>query len=685
MMNTFIKELRQRFYEDRHIFYFINQCPLSEKSLFDYGDVFEMTGKNAREKAMHLKKYADMSDYIIWHGMIYDAKKVLFASMPSILNKSIWLIWGIDLYNWRVDDKSFKNKLKNRINIYWRKHVRAIITLMPLDEKAYKTAFKKSKAKCYNIPYPISYEGFETMDKMRDAKPRQNGKLFIQIAHNAHPFNNHEEILNYLSKFANENIEVYVPLSYGPEDKKEYIDKVIKQTTLTFYGKAKCIHKLMPFDKYMHFMWNMDVAVFYAHRQNALGNITRQLYMGNKVFLSPKSPTYQYLKDEGIEVYNTEDIPNMSFEEFSRKESNQKARQWVIDTYLPDNVFVLWEKMLKELGGHGIGQNYNVVDHHINEEQNAPLFKENIPTIYKYLKWPKDVSESKSVVIIGSTACCVDFYLHLLNINRTLKSERYHLLGFLNTHEEVVDSVLESLDLGYYKNYNYDQCDLIYCLESNNRERSNIFDYLTSKGETISSLTPSSLSAFVKIAGSDILFGETKVGILTKIGLGLIAFDTCFGRECIIDNFIFTGRSVLVQTGVHLGDYVTLQYKVTVGAFSEIGKNTEVMVGTTVGFGTFIGENCKIQQQCDLGNVGQSFEWKPNDYYLTIGDNVTIGSNVVISKNVLIGNGVTIGRDTLIESGVVIEDGAKIGANVVIRKNARILKDMSVDDNSVIE
>ena len=69
MMNTFIKELRQRFYEDRHIFYFINQCPLSEKSLFDYGDVFEMTGKNAREKAMHLKKYADMSDYIIWHGM----------------------------------------------------------------------------------------------------------------------------------------------------------------------------------------------------------------------------------------------------------------------------------------------------------------------------------------------------------------------------------------------------------------------------------------------------------------------------------------------------------------------------------------------------------------------------------------------------------------------------------------
>ena len=675
MMNTFIKELRARFSEDRHIFYFINPCLQSEASLFDYGDVYQIQGANAREKAQHFKKYADMADYIVWHGMIYHAKIVLFACQPALLRKSIWLIWGIDLYNWLVPNDSPKNRLKNRINRYWRKHVHAIITLMPVDEETYKKAFPHSRAKCYNIPYPISYEGFETMDRLRDAMPRQNGKVCIQVAHNAHAFNNHQAILDYLSKFADENIELYLPLSYGPEEKNDYIDTTIRATVAAFPNKAKCIRKLMPFDHYLDFMWNMDVSVFYAHRQNALGNITRQLYMGNKIFLSPASPTYAYLKGQGIEVFNTEDIPNMTFEQFAAKQDNARARQWIVDTYLPDNVFALWEKLLVALGGHGISPDYVPYRHHINQTPPSPLYKDNIPNVYKYLSWPVNVSTAQTVAIAGQSAAAIDLYQTIKAHNAGKKNLVYYTLGFLQVEGETALAAMDKYDLGDYTKFNYEQCDMVLCCTRDNAKRQQLFDYYMGRGIVPALLEPISSPLFVQYGKGDVFGGECTINALTEFGDGVLALDAAFGRECKVGSYVFVGKNARVADNVTLDDRVTVCAAATIGASSRLGKDATVGESSVLGAGSQLGAHCNIGPMCRLGatdDIGRC-----DCIWLQLGDDVKVGYGTTMGRNIVIGKNVNIGKGCTIGNNVSIADGVSVGDNAVVEDGCHISGDVA--------
>ena len=69
-------------------------------------------------------------------------------------------------------------------------------------------------------------------------------------------------------------------------------------------------------ENYFKFMWSVDIAVFCLYRQAALGNIIRLLYMGKKVFLPKDSVMYNFFVENGVEIYDTEAIPNMSYEEF---------------------------------------------------------------------------------------------------------------------------------------------------------------------------------------------------------------------------------------------------------------------------------------------------------------------------------------------------------------------------------
>ena len=669
MMNTFMKELRNRFTEDRHIFYFINKCPQSERELFDYGDVFEMTGKNSHQKAKHLKSFIDLADYVIWHGMIYHTKIVLFSCLPSILRKSIWLIWGIDLYNWEEKNLSSKNKFKNAINRYWRRHVHAIITLMPPDEEAYRAAFPKSKAKCYNIPYPISYEGFQNMEKLRDAKPRQNNKICVQVAHNAHPFNNHAEILQALSKYANENMEVFVPLSYGPQKRNAYIQDVIHLTASLFPNQSKCIHKLMPFDKYLDFMWNMDVSVFYAHRQNALGNITRQLYMGNKVFLSPHSPTYAYLKNLGIEVFNTEDIPKMSFQEFAQKQPNTNARKWIIDTYLPDNVFRLWEKMLVELGGHGISKDYVPQEHHFNCEINNPLYKDNVVNVYHYLKWPTDVSKTKTVAIIGDSDTAIALHSYLHHLNKKKESLIYFPFGFLRTTADKETLIGEKFDLGDYKNYNYDQCDLVYCCEKDNQRRKEIFAFCKENSHSLTSILPINKSSFSRFGEGNIFIGRCPTDVLSSFGNGVIVLDSTIGKRASVGDFVYIGQKSTIGNNVTISAMTSIAEHNDISSSVYIGKEVVLNAGSAVGFGTKIGDGCIIGSNVKMGLLNKGMDWKAEELYLTIENRVTINADAKIGKNVIIEDDVVIGKSAIIGDHVTIGKGATIGDYAIVDSN----------------
>ena len=191
MMDTYIRMLRKNFDKDEHHFYFINECPESELDLFGYDNVQQMSGNSKWEKMKHLYTALNQADLVFWHGFIYPGRFMLFLfGNPKFLKKSVWVAWGIDLYNWKRTDKGLRHKVINALNYYCRCHLKAVIALLEPDKLYYKKNFP-SKVPCYVIPYPISEESFAAMDVYRNWNSRKNGLTFVQVAHNAHTFNNH--------------------------------------------------------------------------------------------------------------------------------------------------------------------------------------------------------------------------------------------------------------------------------------------------------------------------------------------------------------------------------------------------------------------------------------------------------------------------------------------------------------
>lgn len=669
MMNSFISEIRNRFRQDDHIFYFINHCPASEKSLFDFGNVYEMNGDTRFKKAMHLKSMIDKCDYVIWHGMTYPIRHVFFACQKSILKKSIWLMWGIDLYNWELPNNNYKNRLKNKLNSYWRNNVPIIISLLEADEEYYHNKFPNSKAKFYNIPYPIGIESFDIMDKLSHWKPRQNGKICIQVAHNAHPFNNHAEILDMISKYKDENVSIYIPLSYGSdtESGKKYKNRVIEKTVSLFPNKSFCLHKLIPLNKYMRFLWNMDISVFYAHRQNALGNICRQLYMGNKIFLSPQSPTYAFLKEKGIEVFNTEDIPQMSFEEFSKPSCNTVAKEWVYKTYHPDNVFSLWSDMIVELGGNPQEKDDDILQ--LRKQINEPnyLYKDNFPLVFKYLKWNTDVSKSQPTVIVGSGIIAQKLVAELDAYNKAAKRHVYHLVGFTKTEYEQY-RIVPKLDLGDYDKFNFQNDYSVFCTALKGEDREQAITLLEQNDQTPKSWTKATNKYSILGIGC-IFIGNCSIGSQSSLCDGVLLYNSTIGMFCDIGNFV-------TLTNAYLGNFTKIEDYTTIGYGSKIyssriGKHSQISNSVNISQNTVIGNSVIISDNVQIGN-------KLFDAIGVSSQSILINDNVEIHSSVYIDDNCTIGRNS------IIDENSKIGKNVTIEENCIIGRNVTIGDNSVI-
>ena len=69
--------------------------------------------------------------------------------------------------------------------------------------------------------------------------------------------------------------------------------------------------------------------------------------MNKKIFLPAGTVLYEWLTSQGLEIYDTNQIPSMSFDEFvaSNKGSN---REWVVD-FLSKNGVGLWDAFFEEL------------------------------------------------------------------------------------------------------------------------------------------------------------------------------------------------------------------------------------------------------------------------------------------------------------------------------------------------
>jgi dTDP-N-acetylfucosamine:lipid II N-acetylfucosaminyltransferase len=223
---------------------------------------------------------------------------LLFSIFPRLARKSVWIIWGGDLYYHKLRTKSIKTSF---IEVFRKMIIRRFNGLASALEGDYNLAkkwYNVSGPFIYTFAYPSNL--FKSLDLNYSQK---DNRISIQIGNSACSTNNHLQLLDSLKFLREERILLYCPLSYSGE--QNYITEVI-QKGFEIFGKEKFIPMLefMPHDEYIEFLSRIDVAILNHDRQRGLGNITSLLSLGKKIYIKESITTWEFCVKQNIRVFS---------------------------------------------------------------------------------------------------------------------------------------------------------------------------------------------------------------------------------------------------------------------------------------------------------------------------------------------------------------------------------------------
>src|SRR5690606_29664970 len=147
---------------------------------------------------------------------------------PWLLKKCYWVIWGGDLYAYKLSSRNIKWYIKEFFRRPVIKHMGHIVCYtkgeLLLARKWYATKAKYIKCFCYTSNLFIPNKPIE----------KNSSSINILVGNSADPTNNHIEVLEYLKQFKIQNINIYTPLTYG---NKIYAKSVINKGIEIFGDK----------------------------------------------------------------------------------------------------------------------------------------------------------------------------------------------------------------------------------------------------------------------------------------------------------------------------------------------------------------------------------------------------------------------------------------------------------------
>ena len=153
--------------------------------------------------------------------------------------------------------------------------------------------------------------------------------------------------MNNLSKFRDENIRIYIPLSYGVD--RDYANSVKEYANKLFGNKAICIFREMNPENYIRFLWSIDVAYFLLERQAALGNLMRLIYMGKRIYLPSNTVMYDFFRSQDIDIADANTVIQKTFDEFIKPINNTTPPQYILDRTNPNKVVEKWRYIFNTL------------------------------------------------------------------------------------------------------------------------------------------------------------------------------------------------------------------------------------------------------------------------------------------------------------------------------------------------
>ena len=275
--------------------------------------------KNYFNYSKKIREYCKNANKIIYHSLHGDNKFLFLFFNQYLLKKTFWVIWGADLYDYQKMDNSISDKIKFYIKKQVIKKMGHFITYIKGDyELAQKWYGANGKYhECFMYP--------SNLYKEYDVKEKSSGTINIQVGNSADPSNNHLEVLDKLTKYKNENIKIFVPLSYGDE---KYASEIIAKGKEIFGDSFIALTEFMPFDKYLDFLGDIDIAIFAHKRQQAMGNTITLLGLGKKVYMRNDVTPWKLFNDIDIKVFDVENIDIDVIMEETKVDNKRKIKEY---------------------------------------------------------------------------------------------------------------------------------------------------------------------------------------------------------------------------------------------------------------------------------------------------------------------------------------------------------------------
>jgi len=321
---SYIKFIKEEFIFEEHLFIINGGISETIYKVLDYDNIINLgdsytkiTSIYALSKKINL--YMEKAEKIIFHSLfVPNLVNYLFLNQ-RYLNKCYWVIWGGDLYSLQNKNKTLRTKF---FDFKKKQIIKKFSGIICYNEAEYNLAKTWAGAKG---DFYQSFLYLSNLYKEIDTKEVQKQVINIQIGNSADPTNNHIEAINTLKKFKDENINIFVPLSYGD---KEYSKKIIIYGKSIFGDKFIPILDLMPFEKYIEWLGSIDIAIFNHNRQQGLGNIITLLGLGKKVYIKKHIITWDLCQEAGAVAYDIGNINLDILDDKTKKENIKSIKRY---------------------------------------------------------------------------------------------------------------------------------------------------------------------------------------------------------------------------------------------------------------------------------------------------------------------------------------------------------------------
>lgn len=319
--------------------YFIIQAE-QKLDLVDQNNVFYV---KSFEKTIsnELLALMDESDVIIFSG-IFNSIYLLKQLPRRLLKKTYLQFWGADFYSY----SEFRSPIHIRyyLHRFMRKRLynscAGHIFLIQGEYKKYESIFGKFDRN-FVVSMPTDYvkQIVEEICELRQKK-NQKTNINIMIGNSATKSNRHEEVLDWLSKYSDKKITIYMPLSYGDPEYRNRIIRIAKEK----YGiSAVPIVQYMSTLNYIKFLSAMDIGIINCNRQQGMGNILFLLALGKKVYIRRETTMWESYCSKGYTIFDASKIPELTYEQFLHFTSKDKEK----NENICDQIFT-YEQYIRE-------------------------------------------------------------------------------------------------------------------------------------------------------------------------------------------------------------------------------------------------------------------------------------------------------------------------------------------------